>query len=391
MNPMVWMVLALAVVGVAISLPATALLCRVGRRLRAFDSTGAAGHAKQLRGVPNIGGVGILLAVALPLAVGLLALHFVDTTLLTSWIPGLEPHLPRLLEGADQTISSTATALAMLGGMIILHALGLIDDRRSLNPWLKLLVQVAVAAAMAIWFDVRLMTLVDRHLPFGPAPSIIVTILWIVVVINAINFMDNMDGLAGGVSAIAAALFMAACIVNHQWFIAATLALLVGGLIGFLVFNFPPAKIFMGDGGSFVVGFVLAVLTARTTYYDPQQLDFPLGGGWYGVFMPLIVLAIPLYDFTVVTFIRLKQGRNPLIGDQQHFSHRLVQRGLSQRGAVIVIWAAAAVTGIGGVSLGRLDAWQAALVGAQTLLVLIMIAIFEHASRRAAVGNDRSS
>ena len=385
MNAMVWMVLALAVVGVAISLPATALLCRVGHRLGALDSTGAAGHTKQLRGVPNIGGVGIFLAVALPLAVGLLALHFVDTTLLTSWIPSLEPHLPRLLEGADQTISSTTTALAMLGGMIVLHALGLIDDRRSLNPWLKLLVQVVVAAVMAIWFDVRLMSLL------GTWPSIIVTILWIVVVINAINFMDNMDGLAGGVSAIAAALFMVACIVNHQWFIAATLALLVGGLVGFLVLNFHPAKIFMGDSGSFVIGFLLAVLTARTTYYDPQQADFPLGGGWYGVFMPLIVLAIPLYDFTVVTFIRLKQGRNPLVGDQQHFSHRLVQRGLSQRGAVVVIWAAAAVTGIGGVSLGRLDAWQAALVGAQTLLVLIMIALFEHASRHTAAGNDRPS
>ena len=385
MNPMVWMVLALAVVGVAISLPATALLCRVGRRLGTLDSTGAAGHAKLLRKVPNIGGVGIFLAVALPLAVGLLVLHFIDATTLSEWFPGLTQHLPRLLEGTDQTIPSTSTAAAMLGGMIVLHVLGLIDDRRSVSPWVKLAVQIAVAAVIAIWFDVRLMSLL------GTWPSIIVTVLWILVVINAINFMDNMDGLAGGVSAIAATLFMAACIVNHQWFIAATLALLVGGLIGFLVFNFPPAKIFMGDGGSFVVGFVLAVLTARTTYYDPQQLDFPLGGGWYGVFMPLIVLAIPLYDFTVVTFIRLKQGRNPLIGDQQHFSHRLVQRGLSQRGAVMVIWSAAAVTGIGGVSLGRLDAWQAALVGAQTLLVLIMIALFEHASRRTAAGNDRPS
>ena len=385
MNAMVWMVLALAVVGVAISLPTIALLCRVGHRLGTLDSTGSAGHAKQLRSVPNIGGVGIFLAVGLPLAVGLLALQFADTTLLAGWIPGIEQHLPRLLEGTDQTISSTATALAMLGGMIALHVLGLIDDRRSVSPWIKLIVQIVVAAIMAIWFDVRLMSLL------GAWPSVIVTVIWIVVVINAINFMDNMDGLAGGVSAIAASLFMAACIVNQQWFIAATLALLVGGLAGFLVFNFPPAKIFMGDGGSFVVGFLLAVLTARTTYYDPEQVDFPLGGGWYGVFMPLIVLAIPLYDFVAVTTIRLVQGRNPLVGDQQHFSHRLVQRGLSQRGAVVVIWAAAAVTGIGGVSLGRLDAWQAALVGAQTLLVLMMIALLEHASRRAAAGDDRSS
>jgi UDP-GlcNAc:undecaprenyl-phosphate GlcNAc-1-phosphate transferase len=177
---------------------------------------------------------------------------------------------------------------------------------------------------------------------------------------------------------------MIATILNAQWFIAGTLALLIGGLIGFLAFNFPPAKIFMGDGGSLVVGFVLAILTARTTYFDPSQPDYALGGGWYGVFMPVIVLAIPLYDFVSVSLLRLKQGKSPFVGDQQHFSHRLVQRGLSKRGAVIVIWGATAVTGIGGIALGSLKGWQALLVGAQTLLVLMIIALLEHASRRAA-------
>ena len=84
---------------------------------------------------------------------------------------------------------------------------------------------------------------------------------------------------------------------SGQWFIAATLALLVGSLIGFLVFNFPPARVFMGDGGSLVVGFLLAVLTVRTTFYDPQQADYPLGNAWYGVLMPVVILAIPIYDF----------------------------------------------------------------------------------------------
>ena len=88
-----------------------------------------------------------------------------------------------------------------------------------------------------------------------------------------------------------------------------------------------------------------------------------------------------------MTLLRLTQGRNPLVGDQQHFSHRLMQRGLSPRGAVVVIWAATAVTGIGGVALAQLVAWQAILVGAQTLLVLLMIALLEHASRRAVAGN----
>lgn len=383
MHGMVWLVLSLIGVGVAISLPMTALMRAAGKRSGALDSAGAPGHEKALRAVPNTGGLAIFLAVAIPVAAGLAAIWVEGGDTVTRWLPAVEPHLDRIRH-------TTPTALAMLAGMSAMHLLGLLDDRRSLGPWLKLAVQIAVAAAMAIWFDVRLLTVVDAHLPFGPAPSIVITIVWIVVVTNAINFMDNMDGLAAGVSAIAAAFFMAACIVNHQWFIAATLALLIGGLLAFLIFNFPPAGIFMGDGGSLVIGFLLAILTARTTYYDQQAAGLPLGGGWYAVFMPLIVLAVPLYDFVSVTLIRLAQGRNPLVGDQQHFSHRLVQRGLSTRGAVVVIWAATAVTGVGGVALGRLMGWQAILVGAQTLLVLLMIALLEHASRRAAAGNRRT-
>lgn len=376
---MVWLVLSLVLLGLAISLPLTAILVRAGRRAGALDTAGAAGHAKALRGVPNIGGIAIFVAIAAPMIAALALIWIISPE---SWLelvpalaaPGDDPtaHIARVRD-------STPTAVALLLGMAILHVMGLIDDRRSLDAKMKLGVQVIIALALAIWFDVRLFELL------GEAPSIIITVLWIVAITNAINFMDNMDGLAGGVSAIAAGIFMAACIVNGQWFIAATLALLLGALIGFLVFNFPPAKIFMGDGGSLVIGFLLAVLTARTTYFHED-----LGGGWYGVFMPVIVLALPLYDLFAVTAIRLKQGKSPFVGDQQHFSHRLVQRGLSKRGAVIVIWGATAVTGIGGISLGKLDGWQAILVGVQTVLVLLIIALLEHASRRA-VRRDESS
>ena len=371
---MTWLILALVAMGVVVGLVGTAAARAVGRRTGALDSRGAPGHAKTLRAVPNNGGIAIYLALAVPMAVGLIAVWVLDAHWWSRYVPAVAEHLQRIRH-------TTPTAVAMLVAMTVLHVMGAIDDRRSLGAVPKLVVQVAVAASMAIWFDVRLLEL--QALPTWV--TVAVTIVWIVVVTNAINFMDNMDGLAAGVSAIAAALFMIACLVNHQWFIAATLALLIGALLGFLVFNFPPASIFMGDRGSLVVGFVLAVLTVRTTYLHPD-----LGGGWYGVFMPLVVLAIPLYDVVTVTAIRLRQGRSPFVGDQQHFSHRLVSRGLSTRGAVVVIWSATAVTGIGGVALGSLQAWQAVLVGVQTLLVLAMIALLEHASRRA-VALDRPS
>ncbi|NNM27468.1 MAG: undecaprenyl/decaprenyl-phosphate alpha-N-acetylglucosaminyl 1-phosphate transferase [Phycisphaerales bacterium] len=353
----------------AIAWPLTAWLVRAGTHLGTLDTAGAAGHEKRvLRAVPNIGGVAIYAAVAIPLLAGVIALATVPATIWERWLPGIVPHLDRL----DETLP---TAIALLVGMTTLHIMGLADDRRPLSPWFKLAIQITVATGLVIGFDVRLLTLL------GPVPSILITIGWIVVITNAINFLDNMDGLAGGVSAIAALLLMIATIVNTQWFIAGTLGLLAGALAGFLVFNYPPARIFMGDGGSLVVGFLLAVLTARTTFYNPADGD--LGSAWYGVFMPLVVLAVPLYDFTTVTLLRLRQGRSPFVGDQQHLSHRLVRRRMSQRGAVVVIWGLTAVTGIGGISLGSLAWWQAILVGAQTLLVLMVVAMYEHASRHA--------
>ncbi|MDY7110310.1 MAG: MraY family glycosyltransferase [Planctomycetota bacterium] len=373
---MIWPVLGLVLVGFLISLPVTAVLVRAGRRMKTLDTAGAAGHEKTgLRAVPNIGGIAIYLAVGLPLAGGLIVLWLIGEETWRAWLPALAEHLPRVKD-------STPTAVAMLICLTALHIIGLIDDRRSLPAWPKLVVQLLAAAVMALWFEVRLLTLL------GPALSIIVTILWIVVITNAINFLDNMDGLAGGVSAIAAALFMTATILNHQWFIAGTLALLVGGLCAFLIFNFPPAKIFMGDGGSLIIGFLLAILTARTTFYSPGQDDYALGTAWYGLFMPIVVLAIPLYDFTTVTLIRLAQGKSPFVGDQQHFSHRLVMRGLSRRGAVIVIWGMTAATGLGGISMGRLQPWQAALVGGQVVLLLMVLALLEHASRRTVARGE---
>ena len=153
--PMVWMVLALVAVGAAISLPATAILCKLGKRLGTLDSTGADGHSKTLRSIPNIGGVGIFLAMALPLAGGLLGLLLLDQTTLSEWLPGVAEHLPRLTQGSETTMASIKTAWAMLGGMLVLHLLGLIDDRKSINPFVKLVIQIAVAATLTIWFDVR--------------------------------------------------------------------------------------------------------------------------------------------------------------------------------------------------------------------------------------------
>jgi UDP-GlcNAc:undecaprenyl-phosphate GlcNAc-1-phosphate transferase len=376
---MAWLCALLTLIALIISLPATVGMRTLGRRMGALDGAGVEGQVKfESRRVPNTGGVAIYLAIALPLIGAMLGLWLLGDQLGEA-VPPLREHVPGLR-------SVTPLVLTYLGCLTALHVLGLIDDRKALGPWPKLLVMIGAATVITLVAGSRLLEAADPYVG-GVWLSILITILWIVVVTNAMNFMDNMDGLAGGVALIAALGFMISAMITGQWFIAALLALVVGGCLGFLVFNFPPASIYMGDAGSLVLGFTLSFLTVQTTYYGDEN-GLALAGGWYGVFMPLVVLAVPLYDFASVMLIRISQGRSPLVGDTQHFSHRLVERGLSKRGAVTIVWGVTACTAIGGISLGSLDPWQAILVGVQTLLLLGIIAVFEKKTRGAAIGKS---
>src|SRR6185437_9303044 len=241
--------------------------------------------------------------------------------------------------------------------------LGLLDDRKAMGPYVKLVCQLAAAAALVVPFgQMRILT------ALGPAISITLTILWIVAITNAFNFLDNMDGLSAGIAAVASTAFLITAILISQWFVAASLLLLLGALLGFLCFNFPPASIFMGDSGSLVIGFFLGVLTVRTTFL-PKGQDW--ANGWYAVFAPLIVLAVPLYDLIVVSVIRLSRGKSPFVGDTNHFSHRLVGRGMSRRTAVLCLYLISAATASAAIVLPHVQStFIAVVIFAQTLLIL---------------------
>ena len=364
--------------GFIIALPLTAMLVKAGRRMGAKDSPGSVGHQKELRDVPNIGGIAIVAAVLLPLISCLLVLGLIGPIRLAEYVP-------EVINFLDRLESQQGAWWSIVIGALVLHGMGLRDDRVPLSPWPKLFIQLAVACAVVFFGGLRLLTALDQFGQAGTALSAVLTVIWIIVITNAINFLDNMDGLAAGVAGIAASVFMAAAIINEQYFTALTFGLLAGSLLGFLVYNVAPARIFMGDGGSLVVGFLIAVLTVRTTFVDPANASFALGSAWYGVLMPVVVLAIPLYDFVTVSTIRIRQGRSPLRGDQQHLSHRLLDLGLSRVTAVIVIWALSMATGVGGIVLGSLTLWQAIMVVGQTLAILLVLAVLElggHASRQ---------
>lgn len=362
---MAWLTFLLVLVSMAVSLPATALAMMAGRRLGATDTQGVAGQIKEeRRPVPNTGGIGVFAGLAVPMGAGLLALALFDDATLVR----LAPETAGYLEGARSVAPAAWTVLA---AALALHIVGLIDDRRPMGPWVKLVVMTGAATGVVLVTPgTGLLTLLDGYVG-GPWLSMLLAILWIIVITNAMNFLDNMDGLAGGVGLIAAGLFLIAAMIQGQWFVAATLAMVVGAVAGFLPFNVPPARVFMGDSGSLVLGFMLGFLTVRTTYYSTDA------GTPYAVFMPVITLAVPLYDFVTVVILRLSQKRSPFVGDLQHVSHRLVQRGLSKRRAVFFLWICAATLGASAIWLGKLEPWQAALVGAQAVLTLGLVALLE--------------
>ncbi len=371
MGRMIWICLSLLLIALFLSLPLTGYLTHAGRRwgqMDAPDIPGSGGRKNHAHATPNTGGIAIFVGVALPLAAMFGATWLIPQD---SWrslgpLAAVAEHIPGLRQ-------QTPAGLGVLLALGVMHVLGLVDDRKRLGPFLKLGVQVGVACFLAVFCDVRVLHLLEE--PWGVAglmASVGISVLWMVVITNAMNFLDNMDGLTGGVAAIIASLFLGATLINGQWFIAAMAALMVGSLVGFLVYNFPPAKVFMGDGGSLVVGLLLAIISIRTTYLTGDGQSH-----WHALLMPLILLAVPLYDFTSVTLIRLAQGRSPFVGDQSHFSHRLVRKGLSRRTAVLVIWLCTLATGLSGVMLGSLTPWQALLAGGQTLAVLAVLAMLE--------------
>jgi len=363
-----------------LSVGGTYVARRYAGRLGLMDDPG---HRKvHTVATPRNGGIGIFWGFALPLLAG------VGAVLLITRNSAVGGHMSILGYGVPDAVvqnlpglrAHVPLALVLLAGTLGIHILGLVDDRKPLGPWSKVMAQLAIAGALVFIGEYadpvrggafRILT------SLGFMPSAILSILWIVALTNAFNFLDNMDGLSAGVAFICAAMFLIAALFNPhpQWFVAALLLLLMGSTLGFLCFNFPPASIFMGDGGSMVLGFILSVLTIRTTYYDAGNPDAP--HHWYSVFMPLFVMAVPLYDLVIVMVLRVVRGRSPMMGDTNHFSHRLTRHGFSKRAAVLIIYAVTFATGFSAPLLVRVDDASALLLAGQLLAILVVIGILE--------------
>ncbi|MDB5290362.1 MAG: putative undecaprenyl-phosphate N-acetylglucosaminyl 1-phosphate transferase [Phycisphaerales bacterium] len=364
-------ILALAAVSFAISFAVTLAIKRIAPKIGFVDKPG--GRKIHANPKPLGGGVAIFLGFAFPVLAGLLIVHFLQApSVAVSSSPGHVSPIPAYWSGIRDR---TPVALEMIAAALLMHVLGLFDDRKALGPYFKLFVQLSIITGLVLLNpEIRALTFLNRPGWYG-LPSIIVTVLWIGAITNAFNFLDNMDGLSAGVAAVCTAAFLVAALSIQQWFVAASLALLLGSLLGFLCFNFAPATIFMGDSGSLLIGLLLGSLTVRTTYLQPGE---KLGAGWYSIFAPVIVLAVPLYDLVVVSAIRICRGKSPFVGDTNHFSHRLVARGMSRRTAVLCLYLISAATAIAAIILPHAaSTFVAVLVFVQTLLILGVVMLLE--------------
>lgn len=295
----------------------TPLARRLGLRINAVDRPDPSRKVHTVT-TPRLGGVAI----------------FLSTLIVT------------LLLGGAYNLNQLASILV---GAALVSFLGLWDDRFTLSPWTKLAGQL-VAAGLLIATGVSISSLHVPLLNYGA------TLVWVVGITNALNLLDNMDGLSGGIAAIAAAHFALMCAFSGQYLVGAFAVAVAAACIGFLVYNWNPATIFMGDSGSLFLGFTLAAVGIKLT--------FPLNVTFVTWMIPVLVLGVPIFDTTLVTISRLKRGLNPLTTPgKDHTSHRLTYAGLSRREAVLVLYIAGFFMGLLAIFVTQAGIFDGYLVG----------------------------
>ena len=331
--------------------PVRALAIRLG----AMDAPNMA-RKTQAEPVPYLGGV----AIALGISIVTFAAVFVGANDFAS----------------DNSEQLKDLALTVLLPALVLGAMGLFDDLRSLSPWPRLITQTVIGTAVAF-------VIVENGTigtPFGGGElaadsgngswlNTLVTIVWIVGICNSINFFDNLDGAASGAVAIAALGVFIIAFDRGQELVSALSIVTAGATIGFLMWNKSPAKIYMGDAGALFLGIIISVSTIR--------LNPGITPTWQSLAIPVMLLAVPLLDTCVAVFSRLARGLSPLTGGKDHLSHRLVRGGLTRRVAAVSLWSASGVCAVMAVGVYQFaDSLGTLIITGFAALWLIALVLF---------------
>lgn len=248
--------------------------------------------------------------------------------------------------------------LAIVSGAGLLALVGLIDDRYELSWRVRFIVQFAAALVLVI-VGIQIQLLGTQWI------DIPITLIWVVALTNATNFLDNMDGLTAGLSAIAASFFLLIAILQGQILVSLLAAGILGSAVGFLVYNFAPSSTFMGDMGALALGYLLATLAIKLNFANQ-----PLNVSWM---VPVLVLALPIFDINLVFWTRLAEGRSPAEAGRDHTSHRIKALGLGNRGTVITLYAMCALFGLLGLLVSITPTAQAFVIGTVGIIALLSL------------------
>jgi UDP-GlcNAc:undecaprenyl-phosphate GlcNAc-1-phosphate transferase len=276
--------------------------------------------------------------------------------------------------------------VGILIGAVVLVVVGAVDDVITLPWWAKLLGQIA-AAAVPVACGLRAEIFTNPVLFFGDAViqlgdfSIPVTILWIVVITNAVNLIDGLDGLAVGVGGIASLSMLFIALATGNPAAALLTAALAGGCLGFLPYNFNPARLFMGDSGSLFLGYILSCASILGLFKFYAVISFVV---------PFLILGLPIFDTTIAFFRRLFKGKNPMKPDRGHVHHRLIDMGFSQKQAVAILYSISAVLGLSAVALTATNELRVVFLLLAVLVVsAVYIGLIKKNSRKPSEnGND---
>ncbi|MEE9169619.1 MAG: MraY family glycosyltransferase [bacterium] len=307
------------VLSIGLTHMASPFLRRYAFRMRILDRPG--GHKNHTRQIPLLGGVAMWFGLTVSVVFSLGALYLLAKLNL------LEASFSERYLASMDISAKLLKIVAIIIGATALGMLGFYDDtvKNGLHYRTKFIVQFLAAAALVA------SGLYVQVFPWQWL-NMLISLFWIVGITNAFNLLDGMDGLAAGVAAISATGFLLLTVSYIPLYAAIVMAGIIGCCIGFLRYNFYPARVFMGDAGSLLLGFLMGVV-AIIALNSAQ----PFANGTVAV-VPLLLLSIPIYDTFSVIVIRLRERRHPFVGDQNHFFHRLVQQGLSKRNTVVLLY-----------------------------------------------------
>lgn len=312
-----------------------------------------------LRAIPRLGGIAVVTAVLTPIA----ALSLREN------------------EVAAALFADVGMVWAFALGALGIVALGLYDDLRGANARLKFAVQFVVA--VGLWLAGFRVEAIGGSLGLTVDIGLLslpITVLWIVGVVNAVNLIDGLDGLASGIALIAAAALFGVALLNGQVLLALLMASVAGALVGFLFYNFNPARIFLGDSGSLFLGYVLAV-ASLWTHHKAATVTV------VGV-LPLFVVAVPLIDTTLCIIRRMARGQSPFSPDREHLHHRLMALGLTHKGSVLTLYAVAALFALAGLALAANTGTGLELVRAAVAVTAALVAGFVLIARVGLLGDN---